>query len=217
MLMLDLFSGLGGASAAFLERGHDVVTSDLQARFGCTVTGDIMDSSVQQAIVDLGPYDFVWASPPCEGFSVAAMGHHWTGGAGAYIPATEHAKRSIEIVKSTLALIDHLSPAAWIIENPRGMLRKMDFMLGIERRTVTYCQYGESYMKPTDLWGVFPPLLMMRPMCSNGAPCHESAPRGAKSGLQGVKTAAERAVVPYELSLDVCLALEAIVEADDAL
>ena len=65
-------------------------------------------------------------------------------------------------------------------------------------------------MKPTDLWGHFPAGLTFNPMCKNGDPCHERAPRGAKTGTQGISGAAERAVVPYLLSLAVCEAMEAL-------
>jgi hypothetical protein len=37
--------------------------------------------------------DMIWASPPCTGFSVPSLGHHWTGGNKAYIPKTETAKQ----------------------------------------------------------------------------------------------------------------------------
>ena len=40
---------------------------------------------------------------------------------------------------------------------------------GFERRTVTYCQLGEERMKPTDLWGAFPPGLELPAMCRNGS------------------------------------------------
>ena len=87
-------------------------------------------------------------------------------------------------------------------------MRKMGALRGLERRTVTYCQYGEPRMKPTDLWGGFPPGLEFR-RCRNGDPCHEAAPRGAKTGTQGIKGAALRAEIPYRLSLEACLAAEA--------
>lgn len=209
MRMLDLFSGLGGAVAPFRDRGHEVVTTDLEARFGCIVTGDIMDPHVVARLKELGPYDFVWASPPCEAFSVAAIGHHWSPG---YVPKTEHAVLSKRIVEHTLALIDTLSPRFWAMENPRGMLRKMPFMADLNRVTVTYCGYGDTRMKPTDLWGHFPPM-MFRPMCSNGADCHESAPRGSRTGTQGMANAADRAVVPYLLAEEFCIAIEEALEA----
>jgi hypothetical protein len=64
-------------------------------------------------------------------------------------------------------------------------------------------------MKPTDLFGYPPPTWVPRPMCKNGDSCHEASPRGdSKGGTQGLKNATERARVPYELSMDLCLAME---------
>jgi len=205
--ILDLFSGLGGASSAFVDRGHSVVTLDNAPRFGCTITADILNVTVDD-LLGYGPFDFVWASPPCTAFSVASIGHHWGGGHRRYEPKTEAAATGIEIVAHTIRLITGLEPRAWIIENPRGVLRKLPVMDGIERRTVTYCQYGMNHMKPTDLWGGFPSTLELHPPCKNGDPCHESAPRGSKTGVQGIKSSAERALVPYALSLQVCIACE---------
>lgn len=42
-----------------------------------------------------------------------------------------------------------------------------------------------------------------------GQPCHEGAARGAKTGIQGLKDPADKAEIPYELSLDVCEVAEA--------
>jgi hypothetical protein len=36
-------------------------------------------------------------------------------------------------------------------------------------------------------------------MCKNGDKCHESAPRGSKTGTQGLKGSVERSVIPKEL------------------
>ena len=200
MNILDLFAGLGGElrRGKIEAMGHTYTTLDIDPRFNCTITADIMQ------INDLGQYDFIWASVPCECFSVASIGHHWTGGKGAYIPKTEQAHNAIELVKHIIELINESSRIGWIIENPRGVLRKMDFMQYIRRYTVTYCQYGEIRMKPTDLW-VCGLNWKPRPMCKNGDPCHERAPRGARTGTQGIKGAADRAVVPWELWQEILL------------
>jgi hypothetical protein len=207
MKVLDLFAGLGGASRAFKERGHDVTTLDLDPRFGCTITENILEVRWAE-LARFGPYDFIWASPPCECFSVASIGHHWTKGEDSNEPKTPEAVIAQLLVTRTLELIEGLYPRAWIMENPRGMLRKLPCVRGLPRVTVTYCQYGETRMKPTDLWGHFPTGWRPRPMCHPKDPCHESAPRGARTGTQGIKGAAERAVVPYALSLELCLAME---------
>ena len=44
-------------------------------------------------------------------------------------------------------------------------------------------------------------------MCHNGDSCHESAPRGSKTGTQGLKNAKERSVIPKLLCehiVDIC-------------
>jgi len=209
--VLDLYAGLAGGCAEFKVRGREVVTLDLQAKFGCTITADILQTDAE-SLATYGPFDFIWASPPCEAFSVAAIGHHWTGGACAYVPKTEHAVLSQEIVAHTVRLIAALSPKAWVMENPRGVLRKLSCVSGLPRVTVTYCQYGDTRMKPTDLWGHFPEGWIPRQVCRNGDSCHESAPRGARTGTQGIKGAAERAVVPYGVSLAMCKAMEKMME-----
>src|SRR5690606_29314376 len=100
----------------------------------------------------------------------------------------------------------------WYLENPRGYLRKMYFMQGIPRTTVTYCSYGDTRMKPTDIWSnnIYNPLFnpdgwKAKPMCHNGnLKCHhEPAPRGSKTGTQGLKGNYERSKVPTELSIEI--------------
>jgi len=95
-------------------------------------------------------------------------------------------------------LINELKPKYYFIENPRGGLRKMDFMKGLPRYTVTYCQYGDNRMKPTDIWTNHPNP-KFKSMCHNGDKCHEPAPRGSRTGTQGLKGNKERSVIPEQL------------------
>lgn len=74
----------------------------------------------------------------------------------------------------------------------------MDFMNGLPRYTVTYCQYGDTRMKPTDIWTNHPNP-KFKPPCNNGDPCHVSAPRGSVMGTQGLTGSKLRAVIPKEL------------------
>jgi hypothetical protein len=53
-------------------------------------------------------------------------------------------------------------------------------------------------MKPTDIWTNHSNP-KFKPMCKNGDKCHEAAPRGSKTGTQGLKNAIERGVIPEKL------------------
>jgi hypothetical protein len=203
MRVIDFFAGLEGWSSGFRERGHEVFSTDYDSKF---------EVDLVKNVLDIKPSDFPWqpdiilASPPCETFSMMTVGRNWTMDNQ---PKTVKAALAQKILEKTISLIDELQPKFFIIENPRAKMRKMPQMQRFEVRTVTYCQYGMKYMKPTDLWGGFPPSLVLKPMCKNGMPCHISAPRGSRTGIQGTMSPEERALVPKELSLAVCLAAEA--------
>jgi hypothetical protein len=206
--VLDLFSGLGGWSQAFRERGHSVVTVDYEERFDPDVLANVLDLSD-----DLnwllnwsggGKFDIILASPPCEKFSVMAFGANWLPG---YEPKHDGTRLAMELVRKTVRIIGETKPSFWVVENPMGMLRKLD-LLPYERTSVTYCAYGARVRKETDLWGGFPPSLSLEPTCRNGDPCHVPAPRGSRTGTQGPESSAERAKVPHDLALAVCLAAE---------
>jgi len=200
MRILDLFAGLGGEQrrSVIENMGHEYTTMDFNPEFNCDITADILNIDLD-TFRELGKIDFLWASPPCEGFSVASLGHHWNRDG---TPKTERAIRGMRMVMKTIDIIEELNPAAWIIENPRGKLRKMYFMRWFNRWTITYCQYGDNRMKPTDLWGVVPGW-NPRPMCKNGDTCHIAAPRGSKTGTQGIRTYSDRSIVPLELWIEI--------------
>ena len=144
-----------------------------------------------------GHPDVIWMSPDCTSFSIAAISHHRRKNpeTGNLDPVSDYAKFCDKVDQHCLDLIRELKPKYWFIENPRGGMRKMTWMQGLPRYTVTYCKYGDTRMKPTDIWTNHPNP-KFKPMCKNGDPCHESAPRGSKAGTQGLKGSKERSIIP---------------------
>ncbi|NCV44308.1 MAG: hypothetical protein EBW15_05880, partial [Actinobacteria bacterium] len=46
-----------------------------------------------------------------------------------------------------------------------------------------------------------------KPACKNGDTCHEPAPRGSRTGTQGIAGAKDRSRVPYELGAEILAAI----------
>ncbi len=197
MVILELFAGTRSVSRAFERKGHKAYTVEWDRKFeNISIYDDINNLTVER-IRNLcgGTPDVVWASPDCTTYSVAAISHHRLPG---LIPKTEYAKFCDKTNAYLVSLIKELAPKAWFIENPRGALRKMPFMQGLPRYTVTYCQYGDTRMKPTDIFTNHPDP-KFKPPCNYGAPCHEAAPRGSKTGTQYLSTKADRSRIPDQL------------------
>ena len=212
MLIFDLFAGTGSATKAFSDAGHRVIRIELDTYFEAEER-DVLSLTPEYLIAKYGRPDFIWASPPCQSFSVASCSKYWTPEG---LPKNDKALAGLALVKHTLDLIESLSPVdGFLIENPRGMLRKQSIMAELPRRTVTYCQYGDTRMKPTDLWG-YARAWQPRGACKNGDPCHVSAPRGSRTGTQGIKGAKARSVIPHELSLEICNYLYSLAETRPA-
>lgn len=198
MKVLELFAGTRSIGKAFEKRGHQVFSVDWDKNFeNINLYVDIGELSAEQVIKLCGGIpDVIWASPDCTSYSIAAISHHRTKEEnGNLAPVSDYAKLCDRVNKHVLDLIQELKPKYYFIENPRGGLRKMDFMKGLYRYTVTYCQYGDKRMKPTDIWTNHPNP-QFKPVCKNGDSCHESAPRGSKTGTQGLKGSIERARIP---------------------
>lgn len=177
MKVLDLFSGLGGWSQAFKDRGHEVLTVDIDKKFKPSICKDVMDLSLIW-LDGLNP-DIVLASPPCTEFSKSMMPETWKS------VSKYGCNPDVTLTKRTMAIINKLHPEFWVIENVCGARKYFKPFLGEYKKKV-----GSRY-----LWGNFPDF--------------ECKPVYGKWKLPPSKDrTALRALIPYELSLAVCVACE---------
>ena len=206
LIIYDFFAGTGSATKAFEDRGHKVIKVELHPKFEADER-NVLELQAAEMIAKYGHPDFIWASPPCTTFSVASCPIYWHYVNGVLTVKDDRVYDGIAMVKKAISLIDEIKPKlGWLIENPRGMLRKLEFMQELPRRTITYCQYGDFRMKPTDLWGIVPGW-QARQMCRPGSPCHEQSPRGTTTGNQRLGKQA-RSMIPYALGEEICIQLE---------
>ena len=209
MNVLELFSGTGVLASIARERGHEAFTVDLTEP--ADLNADLLTLTAADLLAATGwtHVDMVWASPPCTGFSVASIGRMWTKhDDGTYTPKHETSRHGERLLRHALALIEALAPRVWYLENPRGMMRRQQPLARHPRQTVTFCQYGEMRMKPTDIWHADGITWRARPHCRNGDTCHEAAPRGSSTGTQGLKGWRTRARLPAALCVEVIAAAE---------
>lgn len=209
MKVLELFAGTRSIGKAFESKGHEVFSVEWNKDFeNINLYEDINKITAEDILQRFGKPDVIWASPDCSTFSVAAISKHRrkNNETNNLDPISEYARFCDEVDNHVLKLIEELKPRFWFIENPRGGMRKMAWMQGLPRYTVTYCQYGERRMKPTDIWTNHPEP-NFKPPCKNGDKCHDAAPRGSKTGTQGMKNSKEKGVIPEALCqhiVDIC-------------
>jgi len=199
MKVLYLWAGKAkSGTIPWQEAGYEVVSVGIDPEADLTIRKDILKVTIDE-LRELGPFEFIWASPDCKVWSLANLhSGHWEKIGNTFHAQTEKAIGMIDRVLHTLELINELAPKYWVMENPLGILRKMPFMRSYQHEQVTYCQYGDFRMKPTDLWGRFPRTWSGK-KCNYGDKCHEPTPRGRESGTQRLPYE-QRVIIPYDLA-----------------
>jgi len=217
MKILELFSGSRSIGKVAETKNHHVFSVDNVDYPNTDWVGDILDWDYRLNEMQTGDLDelyipdMIWASCPCTDFSVACIGKKWV--SGHEFKPRDPNLLGIELLNKTIEIIQFYleknPDLIWFIENPRGKMRKSPMWKTIEhqRHTVTYCSYGDSRMKPTDIWTNaynWTP----KTMCKNGDSCHVSAPRGSRTGTQGLKGNHERSKIPQELCEEIVSVME---------
>lgn len=199
--VLELFAGSRSIGNKAESLGMEVFSIDWHPFEKINWVGDVQDLKLSD--VPFVP-DFIWASPDCTTYTIAAISKHRSGTE----PKSEYAKKCDVVNQHFLSLIEQwlkLNPnMVFFIENPRGMLRKMPWMEKYKRHTIWYCTYGDDRAKPTDIW-TNSNKWIPRPECHNGNKnCHhQPAPRGSRTGTQGRRGSYERSKIPEQLCHEV--------------
>tara|TARA_R110002012_G_scaffold260079_1_gene441746 strand:+ start:324 stop:923 length:600 start_codon:yes stop_codon:yes gene_type:complete len=188
-IMIDMFSGLGGASEAFITRyDWQVFRFDNNPLLKDIEDTQITDNMFNIVSIFPGEVELLWASPPCREFSHgynSPISRSRRGEIG-----YENFTPSLDLVNKTIEVIDRVKPKFWVIENVVGAISWLEPILG----------------KPTQiigsvvLWGNFPFIHM---------------PHDFKERKQDKDTwstdplrANKKAKIPYEISLRLMIAVE---------
>ena len=183
-MKLKVFSGCteyGSEVQAFKDRGHNVITLGMLGNVD--IVQDIRDFHT------INHYDFMTFHPPCTEFSKA----NWRLG------KCKERTPDMSIVKACFRIVQEAKPTYWMIENPQGCLRHF---IGQPQYCIKYGDYGHYCQKPTDLWGVLPWF---------GSYYINTVLKGKHNVTAyslGTGDPSARALVPYGLSLTLCLAME---------
>jgi len=194
MLVLDLFCGTKSLKSVIEKKGYDYIGLDIEEEHEPDICINFLDWDFKSIEPDI-----IWASPDCSCYSMASGGRHF---GKDKIPKTEKAIIHLKILDKLKECINyHLSinpDLIYYIENPTARMSWFIDPLIYPRYDVSYCQYGCDRMKPTTIWSNKKDFIPKK--CKNNNPyCnHIRAPRGSKSGTQGIPKN-ERYKVPNQL------------------
>lgn len=150
--LLDLFTGTGSVARVAEELGYEVHTLDIDPKCKPNVCADILE--FDYTIWTPGYFNVIWASPPCNTFSVARKSNIGRRVKGEIMTA-ETLRRDMEeigvpILRRTQEIINFLQPKTYFIENP--FTGAMKDYIADKPVVYDYCMYGFPYKKSTAIW-----------------------------------------------------------------
>jgi len=146
MKVLDLFSGLGGFSEAFLRAGDEVVrveNNQILSEVPCTSIEDVKE--VRDRLLEykrnghpMRKIDLVLASPPCYEFSLG-----FSAPRAVASRTKEEYNPSMDLVELTMEIIKLINPRWFVIENVIGSIRYFE-KIGLVPNQIhgSYVLYG---------------------------------------------------------------------------
>lgn len=161
---LELFSGSGNISKAL--KSVEIATFEVDNRYRkgtCEPDWkqDILKimypgllNNMQKKHPNLTKINIVTLSIPCQKYSIAANGKHFTG----TTPKTESALIELKLLRKSFQLLEAIKPDYYFIENPRGQLRYNKLMIDFLAKTggmikeTSWGSYGFPTPKPTDIF-----------------------------------------------------------------
>jgi len=152
-IILSLFDRSGVWAAPFVAAGYDVRSIDLQID-----DVDVMDINREWLEdYDLTMIHGILAANPCTDFAVS--GARW------WKEKDEDGRTdvSVKLVQHTRAIIEHLKPSFWALENPVGRIGELT---GLGKPALQFQpnNFGDPWTKRTQIWGNFNPNLPLAPV-----------------------------------------------------
>lgn len=201
-IALDLFCGAGGAALGILEAGFDEIVG-IDMHVPSSYPGLFIQADLEAALpVDIARFDFVWASPPCQRYSIATRSR----GDGYRLTLPDLIPRARELMRG--------HPMTCIENVPGSPVRQDLFLTGpmvglprIKRKRYfemspelqLRCGQLPYQNVPRDMWESGQAVTVTTSMCSSSH--YYPRKRAGKSGYVGVVEAKDVMGIPQSVKM----------------